>query len=100
MAEYVTDAFELAKINSDWILKHAKELDALLGYNSKEMLVVNQVRALSAIDTMMDSLRELKGNIEEVSLNKSLDSVIAHATVVAKEVNQGKEFGEKDFVKE
>lgn len=50
----------------DWVVEQAKELKALLAYNSDTMIALNKVRALSAIDTAMDSLRELKAYIESV----------------------------------
>lgn len=52
--------------NCDWIITQAKELKALLAYNSDRMIVLNKVRALSAIDTAMSSLRELQAYIESV----------------------------------
>lgn len=54
------------KFHCDWIIERAKELKALFAYNSDRMIVFNKVRALSAIDTAMDSLKELKAYIESV----------------------------------
>ena len=46
--------------NCDWVIDGAKELKALLSYNSKEMLNLNKTRVLSGIDTMIDALKELR----------------------------------------
>ena len=54
------------KANCDWIIEQAKELKALLSYNSEQMIVLNKVRALAAIDSAMSSLRKLQAYIEEV----------------------------------
>ena len=54
------------KAHCDWIIDQAKELKALLSYNSESMIVLNRVRALSAIDTAAESLNELKLYIESV----------------------------------
>lgn len=48
----------------------AKELKALLSYGSEEMIIGNKTRALSAINTMMNSLNELKLFVDEVSVEK------------------------------
>lgn len=56
----------IQKANCDWIIKQAKELKALLAYDSEQVIVLNKVRALSAIDTAMSSLRELQAYIESV----------------------------------
>lgn len=56
----------ICKTHCDWIVEQAKELKALLSYNSESMIVLNKVRVLSAIDTAMHSLRELQAYIEEV----------------------------------
>ena len=54
------------KANCDWVIDQAKELKALLAYDSDRMIVLNRTRALSAIDTAMDSLRELKAYLENI----------------------------------
>ena len=56
----------IQKANCDWVIDKAKELKALLAYNSDRMIILNKVRALSAIDTAMSSLRELQAYIENV----------------------------------
>lgn len=54
------------KAHCDWIIEKAKELKALISYESESMIAANKVRALSSIDTMMDSLNELKAYVESV----------------------------------
>lgn len=54
------------KAHCDWIIEKTKELKALISYESDSMIAANKVRALSSIDTMMDSLNELKAYITEV----------------------------------
>ena len=56
----------IAKTHCDWVVEQAKELKALLAYDSDRMIVLNKTRALSAIDTAMSSLSELKAYIENV----------------------------------
>ena len=48
------------KTHCDWIIQQAEELKALFSYESDRMIDLNKTRALSAIDTAMDSLRELR----------------------------------------
>lgn len=67
-AEIQDNAVNMA--HCDWIIDKAKELKALLAHGSESMLVANKTRALSGIDTMMDSLRELKLCIKEVAEKK------------------------------
>ncbi|MCM1221713.1 MAG: hypothetical protein NC548_45300 [Lachnospiraceae bacterium] len=64
-AANITD-FTICKTHCDWIVHHAKELKALFGYNSERMIELNKTRAMSDVDTMMDSLRELKAYISEI----------------------------------
>lgn len=54
------------KAHCDWIIEKAKELKALISYESDSMIAAKKVRALSSIDTMMNSLNELKAYIESV----------------------------------
>lgn len=54
------------KAHCDWIIEKTKELKALISYESDSMIAANKVRSLSSIDTMMDSLNELKAYITEV----------------------------------
>lgn len=60
------DDFAANKAHCDWIINHARELKALLSYNSESMIVANKTRAMSGIDTMIDSLNELKCFIGEL----------------------------------
>lgn len=57
-----TDITELSinKTHCDWIIQNATELKALFSYNSDRMIEMNKTRALSAIDTAIDSFRELR----------------------------------------
>lgn len=92
------------KAHCDWVVEQAKMVKALLNYNSEEMVAANKTRALSAIDTMMDSLRELKGYVEEVAekttVERSLEEKLVDATAAAKEANQRKEIIEQEYGKE
>lgn len=54
------------KANCDRVLEQVGELKTLLSYHSEEMIVLNQTRVLSEIDTAMDSLRELRAYVEDV----------------------------------
>lgn len=54
------------KAHCDWIIEKAKELKALLSYDSESMITANKVRALTSINTMTDSLNELKAYIESL----------------------------------
>ena len=58
------DAFTTGMAHCDWIIMQAKEIKALLAYRSDSMVELNKVRALSAIDTSLASLHELKLFIE------------------------------------
>lgn len=49
-----------------WIIQQAKELNALLSYQSESLLKGNKVRAMSCISTMEDALKELRASIEKV----------------------------------
>lgn len=44
----------------DWVVEQMKEIKALLSYNSDNMINLNKVRALSAIETARKSLYELE----------------------------------------
>lgn len=57
---------DIAKRNCDWVIEQAKEVKALLSYNSASMIAANRVRALSTIETAMSSLRDLQAYIESV----------------------------------
>lgn len=57
---------DMGKKNCDWVIEQAREVKALLSYNSTSMIAMNKVRALSAIETAMSSLRDLKAYIESV----------------------------------
>ena len=54
------------KTHCDWITEQAKELKALFSYKSENMVKMNKVRALSDIDTIAESLSELKLYIESL----------------------------------
>lgn len=43
-----------------WIIQQAKELKALLSYDSDSMINLNKSRALSALDTIQGSINELR----------------------------------------
>lgn len=58
-ASEITD-FTTNKAHCDWIIEQARELKALFGYESERMIELNKVRAMSAVDTALDSLNELK----------------------------------------
>lgn len=56
----------IMKTHCDWITEQAKELKALFSYKSENMIKMNKARALSDIDTITDSLSELKLYIESL----------------------------------
>lgn len=61
----------------DWIVEQAKELKALIGYDSQERVLLNKARALSCIETMKHSLSELELFIENIKEKEgSLDAAI------------------------
>lgn len=57
---------DILRAHCDWVVEKSKELKALFGYKSQSMIRSNNIRALSAIDTMRDSLNELELYIQEV----------------------------------
>lgn len=56
----------IGKTHCDWVMEQAREVKALLSYDSVPMIALNKVRALSAIETAMSSLRELQAFVESV----------------------------------
>ena len=56
----------ICRSHCDWILSQATMLKALFYYDSRRMVVLNKTRAMSAIDTMQDSLNELRVAVEEM----------------------------------
>ena len=56
----------IMKTHCDWITEQAKELKALFAYKSENMVKMNKARALSDIDTIAESLNELKLYIESL----------------------------------
>lgn len=57
---------DIAKRNCDWIIDQAREVKALLSYDSVSMIALNKTRALAAVETAMSSLRDLQAYIESV----------------------------------
>ena len=57
--------FDINNAHCDWIIEQAKELKALLSYKSERMIELNKTRALADIDTMFQSLSELRLYITE-----------------------------------
>lgn len=62
---YMSD-MAINKTHCDWIIEQAKELKALLSYESENMINLNKTRAMADISTMEDSLRELKLYLESL----------------------------------
>lgn len=56
--------FTISKTHCDWIVNQAKELKTLFSYNSEDMVKKNKTRALTDIETIENSLSELKLYIE------------------------------------
>ena len=50
----------------DWILEKTKEIKALLNFKSVEIVRLNRGRAIAAIDSVMESLTDLKKTIEKM----------------------------------
>ena len=63
----VATGIGLQKLNCNWVDAQVNELKALLSYNSESMVARNKVRALSSIDTAMQSLSEIRAYIEGVA---------------------------------
>jgi len=64
-AKEVND-FVISRSHCDWILSQVTMLKALFYYDSRRMVVLNKTRAMSAIDTMQDSLNELRNTVAEM----------------------------------
>ena len=60
------DDITIHKAHCDWIVKQAMELKALFSYNSDRMVELNKSRALADIETINNSLSELKLYIESL----------------------------------
>ena len=56
----------IMKTHCAWITEQSKELKALFSYGLEETVKLNKSRALSTIDTITDSLNELKLYIESL----------------------------------
>lgn len=64
-ASEITD-FTINKAHCDWIIEQVMELKALFGYESERMIELNNVRAMSAVDTALNSLSKLKHYLSTV----------------------------------
>ena len=60
------DDIVIHKSHCDWIVKQATELKALFSYNSERMVELNKSRALADIETIKNSLSELKLYVESL----------------------------------
>lgn len=60
------DNVAINKTHCDWIVKQAMELKSLFSYKSESMINQNKTRALADIQTMENSLSELKLYIESI----------------------------------
>lgn len=56
--------FLINKTHCDWIIEQTKELKELLSYESTNMICLNKGRSIACINTIEDSLRELKYFLE------------------------------------
>lgn len=56
----------ISKAHCDWIVKQAEELKALFSYNSEDMVKKNKTRAMVDIETIKNSLSELKLYVESI----------------------------------
>lgn len=63
------DDLTINKTHCDWIMKQVKGLKSLFYYNSEDVIVQNKTKALAAIQTMENSLSELKLYIESIQHN-------------------------------
>lgn len=59
--------YKIQKTHCDWIITQMQEIKALLSYESDRMIVLNKTRAVSAINTSTDSLRELELYIKSIT---------------------------------
>ena len=63
-------AYNTHLANCDWVVEKAKELKALMSYESDSMLAANRTRALSGIDTMLATLNELRAYVADADNTK------------------------------
>ncbi len=52
----------------DWVVDQAKILRSLLSYRSNDMINNNKTLALASIETSIETLRELKEAINNISV--------------------------------
>lgn len=64
-AQKITDK-TINTVHCDWIIQKAEEIKALLSYDDTRMIELNRVRALSAIETSINSLKELEAFVKSI----------------------------------
>lgn len=62
----VGDGYDIAMRSMDWCKAQIKELKALLNYKSDSMIALNKSRVLADIDTIVESVEDLKRMINEI----------------------------------
>lgn len=62
----VGDGYDIAMRSMDWCKAQIMELKALLNYKSDSMIALNKSRALADIDSIVESVEDLKRMINKI----------------------------------
>lgn len=62
----IGDGYDIYMRDMEWVINQARTLKVLLSYGSNDMINRNKTLALSAIQTSMDALEELKNAINNI----------------------------------
>jgi hypothetical protein len=62
----VGDGYDIAMRSMDWCKAQIMELKALLNYKSDSMIALNKSRVLADIDSIVESVEDLKRMINEI----------------------------------
>lgn len=62
----IGDGYDIHMRDMEWVINQARTLKVLLSYGSNDMINRNKTLALSAIQTSMDALEELKNAINNI----------------------------------
>lgn len=62
----VGDGYDIAMRSMDWCKAQIMELKALLNYKSDSMIALNKSRALANIDSIVESVEDLKRMINKI----------------------------------
>lgn len=64
----IGDGFDIYMKSMEWVVDQAKILRSLLSYRSSDMINNNKTLALASIETSIETLRELKEAINNISV--------------------------------